>query len=209
MAIAFVQGNKGGNNAKTRNGQATPPAPFSAVANGQTADPAAAPVDRTASGQFARGNRAAAGRGNAFSRKLGSLRAAFVSAAASEEQVAQVGRKLLELALAGDVPAATLYLGYALGKPGKVIDIDRLDLDELALLEAQPTVAGFAATMGNLSARATVEALAGNIYGKSAEDVLNGVQRSLASSMKSTGGTEIATELRDERKMRQRRRARV
>jgi hypothetical protein len=41
--------------------------------------------------------------------------------------------------MAGDVAAATLYLSYALGKPVKAVDVDRLDLDEFALLDAAPT----------------------------------------------------------------------
>jgi hypothetical protein len=51
--------------------------------------------------------------------------------------------------MAGDVTAATLYLSYALGKPVKVVDVDRLELDEFALLDAAPTTARVLAIMAD------------------------------------------------------------
>jgi hypothetical protein len=54
------------------------PRPIASVANGATAKPAAGTTDRTTNEQFAPGNRAAVGRGNPFSRKLGSLRSPYI-----------------------------------------------------------------------------------------------------------------------------------
>jgi hypothetical protein len=65
-----------------------------------------------------------------------------IKAAASAEDVAQVLEKMRNLALGGDVKAATLYLAYVLGKPKEFLDITsngkpvaiavtKMDVDEL------------------------------------------------------------------------------
>jgi hypothetical protein len=145
--------------------------PLSTVANGQTVPdptrtpepaPAAAPAaaDRGEGGRFVHGNRAAAGRANAFSRKLGALRQAFVDAAASPDQIAEVGRKLQRLAGRGDVQAAALYLSYAIGRPQKAVDPDTLDLEEVALWLKSPGYQELLQLMGNRFAAALLAEVA-------------------------------------------------
>jgi hypothetical protein len=186
------------------------PAPLNTVANGATVAPApapaTAPADRTEAGRFAPGNRAAVGRRNAFSRKLGSLREAFVSAAASEEQVAQVGRKLLELATAGDVQAAALYLSYALGKPGKVVDVDRLDLDELSIGEAAPSVASIIVTLSAIRTEGALEALQ-NMGGGTSAEVTEAIARAFMTAK--DDGYKLVRDVQEETAARCRRRNRA
>jgi hypothetical protein len=91
--------------------------------------------DHGAGGRFAPGNKAAAG--NPFHRAVAARRKALLDAV-SDEDVATVGRKLKEMALAGDVAAAKVLLSYVVGKPAPTADPDRLDLDELAVLMAGP-----------------------------------------------------------------------
>jgi hypothetical protein len=52
--------------------------------------------------------------------------------------VAQVARKLRDLALAGDVAAAKVLLSQVIGKPAQAVHPDRLDLDEVKLLLESP-----------------------------------------------------------------------
>jgi hypothetical protein len=54
------------------------------------------------------------------------------------EQVVEVGRKLYEQALLGDVAAAKVWLGYLVGRPSNVADPDDVDSDELRRLMSQP-----------------------------------------------------------------------
>jgi hypothetical protein len=61
--------------------------------------------------------------------------------AVSPEDVGRVARNLYELAIAGDVAAAKVLPAYAVGNPAPAPDPDRLDLDELGLLLAQPLTA--------------------------------------------------------------------
>ena len=98
--------------------------------------PAPAPADgRNASGQFAAGNRAAAG--NPFHRAVAARRRALLDAI-SPEDVAQMARKLRDQALAGDTAAAKVLLGYVVGKTTAAPDPDRLDLEEVGLLMESP-----------------------------------------------------------------------
>jgi hypothetical protein len=101
-------------------------------------------AERTASGQFAKGNKCSLG--NPFARRLGALRSAFLNAV-TDADVAAVARKLADLAASGDVQAAALFLSYAVGKPATTVNPDRLDLDEFALLDAAPTRARMLAAM--------------------------------------------------------------
>jgi hypothetical protein len=78
----------------------------------------------------------------------------------TDADVAAVARKLQELAMSGDMAAATLYLSYALGKPVKVVDVDRLDLDEFALLDAAPTKSRVIAIMLDNADPATAASIA-------------------------------------------------
>jgi hypothetical protein len=98
---------------------------------------------RESNGRFSVGNKLA--RGNPHARRVAALRKAFLDAA-TEARMRRVALKLLTMAEAGDVAAARLALEYTLGKPAKAADIDRLDLDEVALLSAAPLVADMPAT---------------------------------------------------------------
>jgi hypothetical protein len=91
---------------------------------------------RAAGGRFAPGN--PGGPGNPYARQVAELRKAFLSAA-SPEKMKELADKLLSQALSGDTAAASLFLAYALGKPGKAADPDRVDLEEWALLDASPS----------------------------------------------------------------------
>jgi hypothetical protein len=114
-------------------------APSETVGNGKAPETAPAPKPpaegKTADGRFARGN--SYGKGNPFSRKLGANRTAFLGAV-SEADIAAVAAKLLELAKAGDLAAAQLFLSYAVGKPAPSVNADTLDLEEMGLLLRYP-----------------------------------------------------------------------
>jgi hypothetical protein len=75
---------------------------------------------RLRDGRFGAGNRF--GQGNPQHRKMAELRAAMLEAV-EPEQVKGLTRKLCELALAGDVPAARLVMEYALGKPVQAVEL--------------------------------------------------------------------------------------
>ena len=94
-----------------------------------------APDERGAGGRFAKGN--GGGPGNPFARQVAARRKALLDAVGAED-VGKVGRKLYELALAGDVAAAKVLLAYLIGKPAEAADPDRLDLDEVSLLLESP-----------------------------------------------------------------------
>jgi len=88
-------------------------------------------------GRFVRGNQAACG--NAFARQVAERRKAIL-AAVSAEDIGRVAKKLCEMAVGGDVPAAKVLLTFVCGKPQPAPDVDRLDLDELALALEAPDV---------------------------------------------------------------------
>jgi hypothetical protein len=90
---------------------------------------------RASNGRFALGNKAS--RGNAFARRMAEHRRAMLDAIGADG-VTQVAKKLLAQALAGDVAAARVVLSYCVGRPVEVVDPDRLDLDELALIREMP-----------------------------------------------------------------------
>src|SRR5262249_36117624 len=125
--------------APSKNGHAT--APLTNGSNG--APPPAKPKKRRGSagrgtgGHFAKGNKG--GPGNPFARQVAARPQALL-AAGSDDDVAAVGKKLLALALAGDVPAAKVLLAHVLGKPAPAADPDHLDLSEFKLLASSPNV---------------------------------------------------------------------
>lgn len=82
---------------------------------------------RDHNGRFAKGN--AGGRGNPFARRTVQLLEVF-HRAVSEEELFTLTRKLLELALAGDVAAIKIVLAYKIGKPREAPNPDELDLEE-------------------------------------------------------------------------------
>src|SRR5271165_1591112 len=82
---------------------------------------------RSASGRFAKGN--PGGPGNPFARQVAALRQELLNAVSLDKLRSIVG-KLVEKAEQGDVPAAKVVLEYTIGKPAKVTDPDRLDIEE-------------------------------------------------------------------------------
>jgi hypothetical protein len=92
---------------------------------------------RDRAGRFARGNKLSLG--NASSRKMAALRAAFLEDI-DGPKLRQLAGKLYALALAGDLEAAKLVLAYAVGKPREAPDPDALDVMEWKLLTAGPTL---------------------------------------------------------------------
>lgn len=139
-------------NGKALNGKAhggpLPPVSDGAVVAKPAPEPAPKPPapdgERTTTGQFAKGNKC--GLGNPFARRLGALRSAFLNAV-TDADVAAVARKLAELAAAGDVQAATLFLSYAVGRPLAAVNPDRLDLDAFSIIDSAPTKARLAAIL--------------------------------------------------------------
>jgi hypothetical protein len=110
--------------------------PLETVSTVPVGDEKPAQSGRTANGTFAAGNSFA--RGNPNARKTAALRSALLEAATVERMKA-LGEKLFEAAQGGDWTAAKLLLAYLVGKPGKAVDPDRLDLDEWLLLQEHPT----------------------------------------------------------------------
>jgi hypothetical protein len=105
------------------NGQAHPPT----AAPPATAPPAPEPPTsgRNTAGQFQSGNKG--GPGNPFAKRVANLRKALLESL-GEEDVAKLGRKLLDQAMTGDVAAAKVLLSYLVGKPDKAVDPDRTEL---------------------------------------------------------------------------------
>ena len=130
--------------AKGANGRATGRHAINGKAHvpAEAAKPAPLPPppspDRATDGRFQPGCRP--GPGNPFAKRVASLRRALLDSV-SEADVAQVGQKLVRLALAGDVPAAKVLLGYVVGKPDTPVDPDRVELEAWKLLLSWPTVA--------------------------------------------------------------------
>jgi hypothetical protein len=105
-------------------------------APGTAAPPA--PAGRTAGGTFAKGN--TCGRGNPFARRQAALRTELLNTV-TPERLKALAERLYQRALVGDMTAASLLLSYAVGKPAKAPDPDRLDLDEWTLTQEAPTKA--------------------------------------------------------------------
>ncbi|HEX3151646.1 MAG TPA: hypothetical protein VHR66_26470 [Gemmataceae bacterium] len=85
------------------------------------------------------------GPGNPFAKRVAALRKSLLESV-SEADVAQLGRKLLEQALGGDVAASKVLLAYVVGKPTETIDPDRLALEAWRLIQSWPTAAEVLAT---------------------------------------------------------------
>ena len=84
------------------------------------------PQGRDAKGRFTTGN--AGGPGNPFGRRLADMRKAVMNAI-SVDDIEALLRKLLEMAMAGDIAAAKLVLQYAVGKPKPVAEPDRTEIE--------------------------------------------------------------------------------
>src|SRR5262249_34155567 len=113
---------------------APPPAPLASVSDGGVEAPTSS-NGRDGAGRFAPGN--THGRGNPFARRMAAMRSAVLEVT-GEEEGRELFRELHRRAMGGDAQAAALVLAYAVGKPAKAVDPDRVDLDEWKLLDASP-----------------------------------------------------------------------
>ncbi len=110
--------------------------PLGTVLDGTAPAATVAASDRDGRGRFTKGNRAAVG--NPFARRMAKLRSVVLDAV-SEDDLRAIAQKLVMQAKDGDAAAAKLLLLYAIGKPAKAVDPDRLDLEEWRLLQDFPT----------------------------------------------------------------------
>src|SRR5262245_14190575 len=95
------------------------------ISNGTKNGETATRKGRRANGQFDVGNPGGPGRpANPHGRHVACLRSALVGAVTAEDMT-QLGRKLVELAVAGDLGAAELLLAHTVGKPAKSVNPDR------------------------------------------------------------------------------------
>src|SRR5262249_18306316 len=88
-----------------------------------------------AAGRFGPGNKF--GKGNPFYRRQAALRQALLDEV-GEDGLQKLARKLLELALAGDVAAARTLLAYVVGRPRPAAGPDRCGRDEMQLIGERP-----------------------------------------------------------------------
>lgn len=87
---------------------------------------------RDGRGRFLPGN--SGGPGNPFGRRVAALRKTLLDAV-TDEQIRDIGLKMIELAQAGDVAAAKLVFQYTLGRPAETVDPDRVEVDEWRLAQ--------------------------------------------------------------------------
>jgi hypothetical protein len=91
------------------------------------------PEGRESNGQFAKGN--VGGPGNPYARQVAQMRLRALDGVSGDD-VEAILAKMVELAKAGDVPAARLVLQYTLGRPVPCAHPDRLDRDEVEAFQA-------------------------------------------------------------------------
>jgi hypothetical protein len=128
-------------------------------------------------GRFTKGNKS--GRGNPFARRVAAMRQALMDAV-SDEDVAAISKKMVELARGGDVAAARLVLGYVIGKPQPAEDPDRLDEkewrqyvnDTVKAGEMEAVVGGMSATLACTIAGAAVPGMQAQAAQTLREDLL-------------------------------------
>lgn len=116
-----------------------PPTSPNGTAHAQQEAPPAANSGRDGKGRFTAGNQG--GPGNPFGRQVARLRQALLDAVTPEDFQA-IARRLIELAVAGNVPAAKVLLAYTIGKPAPAPDPDRLDADEWQCFKETANMAG-------------------------------------------------------------------
>jgi hypothetical protein len=95
--------------------------------------PKANPDGREPNGHFAKGN--PGGPGNPYARQVAQMRVRALDRVSGDDVEAILG-KMVELAKAGDVPAARLVLQHTLGRPVASAHPDRLDQDEVEAFQA-------------------------------------------------------------------------
>lgn len=87
---------------------------------------------RDSNGRFAPGN--AGGPGNPFGRLAAALRRALIETTSADD-IREIAKRLLEMAKAGNVPAAKLLFAYTIGKPAAAPNPDTLDQEEWQILK--------------------------------------------------------------------------
>jgi hypothetical protein len=93
---------------------------------------------RDTQGKFTKGN--AGGPGNPFARQVGRLRKMLLDCV-TEEDMAAIGSKLIQLAKEGNVQAIKLLFSYTLGKPAPAVQPDQLDAEEWDLFKETAVMA--------------------------------------------------------------------
>jgi hypothetical protein len=78
------------------------------------------PNGRDTSGRFVAGNKCSTG--HAYHTRIHNLRRAII-AASTPKDIMEIVQKLAELAKAGDVAAAKVYLDYVVGRPPRMIEL--------------------------------------------------------------------------------------
>jgi hypothetical protein len=96
-------------------------------------DPTAQP-GRDARGRFTRGNKG--GPGNPFNRRCAALRQLLLERV-SDDDLAAIVDRVVEMAKEGDLAAAKLVLSYTVGKPLPAVAPDRLDIDEFDVYQQE------------------------------------------------------------------------
>jgi hypothetical protein len=104
-----------------------------------TPTPAAQPdSQRDARGRFTKNNKG--GPGNPFNRRVGQLRTLLIEHV-SDDDLAAIVDKVVQMAREGDLAAAKLVLSYTIGKPVPAVDPDRLDVEEFNLFREEAITA--------------------------------------------------------------------
>lgn len=85
------------------------------------------PIFKDRQGRFVQGNKG--GPGNPFGRQVALLRS-IVLQASTEERMEALIEMLWKLALDGNLAAARLILQYTLGKPGRAVEPDRVEIED-------------------------------------------------------------------------------
>lgn len=85
------------------------------------------PIFKDQQGRFMQGNKG--GPGNPFGRQVALLRS-IVLQASTEERMEELIEMLWKLALDGNLAAVRLILQYTLGKPGRAVEPDRVEIDD-------------------------------------------------------------------------------
>lgn len=128
-----------------------------------------------ATGRFAAGNQAAVGHVNRTARARAELQKALITAVTPADMEA-LAKRLLTIAIAGDVPSAELLLKYVIGRPAKAEDPDRVTLEAWRLIQSWPIMAEFVVALTNninpeVAANLGVDLVAGTV--KKIMDKLN------------------------------------
>ncbi|MFO0846448.1 MAG: hypothetical protein U0797_29445 [Gemmataceae bacterium] len=135
------------------------------------------PEGRDSNGRFAKGN--AGGPGNPFARRVAQMRSLALEKV-TDDDLAAILKKMVELAKEGDIPAAKLVLQYTLGKPVSQPHPDRIDRDEMQAWLANCLQPGdrYALAAAPLEVVLAMARVMGPLNGQRfAADLLNGIDR--------------------------------